>query len=338
MVARRVSTYVQLLGVVLAMFWLLPAFAQSGSVRIVDPDGLFGDGAVVEAAARRLADEGAEVVVLGARNAGADPEDAQRYLDQQLAELDIAPSSSALRGNQIVFFVAPQPGFSGIYYVSRYNEKLSRRNEQSQPVYEQIMQQQMQPQFTRGALATGMAAGIDAVRTTLNPPTSPVVWIGGAALAVAGAGAVAVPALRKRRTALEALTAARQRMDEARQAAGVAIADLGRRVHVAQEKAQYDTISYAPAEVAHISADQRRGEQLFGAAQATFDAAEEGRTALEKPAAADYDRLAEQYVEAERLAQEAAEPIERAEQVRARLDRAASSSRGAASRLDSADV
>lgn len=331
MVARRVSTYVQLLGVVLAVFWLLPAFAQSGSVRIEDPDGLFGDGAVVEAAARRLADEGAEVVVLGARNAGADAEDAQRYLDQQLAELDIAPSSSALRGNQIVFFVAPQPGFNGIYFVSLYNEKL-------QPVYREIIVEQMQPQFTRGALATGMAAGIDAVRTTLNPPTPPVVWISGAALAVAGAGAVAVPALRKRKTALEALTAAHQRMEEARRAAGVAIADLGRRVHVAQEKAQYDTISYARAEVAHITADQRRGEQLFGAAQSTFDAAEEGRTALEKPAAADYDRLAEQYVEAERLAQEAAEPIERAEQVRATLDRATPSSRGAASRLDSADV
>lgn len=331
MAARRPASYAQLLGLLLAVAWLVPALAQSGSVRIVDPDQLFTDSSAVEAAARRLAAEGADVVVVAARNAGRDAEDAQRYLDEQLAELDIAPTSSALRGNQIVFYVAPQPGFSGIYYVSGYNAKL-------QPVYQQIMTERMQPQFTRGALAAGMVAGIDAVRTTLNPPTSPVVWVGGGALALAGAGMVAGPALRRRKAAATALASARQGMDQARREAGVAIADLGRRIGTAQEKARYDALSYGPAEVEHIGAEQSRGERLFHAAQSAFDTAEEASIALEKPTAADYIRVAAQYREAQRLADEAVAPIERAEQVRARLDGVGGAPRGRTPRIDSAEV
>ena len=315
-----------LIAVLLSWTWALPVLAQSGRVLIDDPERLFGDRSAVRDAAQRLAAEGADVIVVAVQDAGVGSEAGRDYLDSRLRRLGVADGLNRVGGNQIVFFVTPQPGYDAIVLASRYRAKLD-------PVLQQIRLEQMRPRFQRNDFSGGMVAGIDAVRTTLNPPTSPVVWVAGGAVAAAAAGAAVAPALRKRRAASEALAAARKRMEEARSAAGVAIADLGQRVEAAQEKAQYDRVSYAPADAERITERQRYGESLFARAQAAFDEAEEAHIALARPAAADYDRLAATYRDAERLATEAALPIEEAERIRAALDSGVSPSTGATRRL-----
>ena len=109
-------------------------------------------------------------------------------------------------------------------------------------------------------------------------------------------------------------------MEEARRAAGVTIADVGRRIEPAREKAQFDEVSYDPAEAERIKLWQGRGEALFAQAQAAFDAAEEAQIATAPSTAGDYDTLAQKFLDAQRLAGEAAGPIEEAERMRAILD------------------
>lgn len=320
------------LGLLFALLVVGPALAQGARPLIDDPDKLFADTAAIQAAAQRLAGEGADVVVIGVRDAGANP---QSYLDRRLQQLGVAPNARALAGNQIVFFVAPRPGFSGIFFVPQYKQKL-------QSVYQSINTQQMRPFFTREDYSGGMVAGIDAVRTTLNPPTSPVVWVGGGALALVAAGAVAGPALRRRKTAAESLAAARRSMEESRRAAGVALADLGQRVTAAREKAQYDRISYAPADAERVGTLQQQGESLFVRAQSAFDAAEQTRTEQTNPGAGDFESLAAKYAEIRQIAEEAVTPIEQAERLRATLDDAAGGapslpgSRGSSTPIDTA--
>src|SRR5919202_166954 len=286
------------------------------SIRVI-----FVDGLAVHSAANRLASEGADVVVVGVRNAGSNATAAQSYIDNQLRKLGVAQSTRALQGNEIVFFVAPQPGYDGIYFVSRYRDKLS-------PAYQQISRQQMRPRFTQGDYIGGMVAGIDAVRTTLNPPTSPVVWIGAGAVALIVIVAVARPMLQQRKAAADALSSARSRVEDARRAAGVALADLGRRVTAAREKAPYDKLSYSATDAARIAELQTRGETLFTEAQSAFDSAEQARTEASSPSAADYEALAQKFLDVQRLAGEAARPIEEAEQTRATLDAAGAPSTG----------
>ncbi len=311
--ARRLA--LAALFIVFASLATSPVWAQAGSVQMDDPDGLFTEQGAVQAAAERLAGEGVDVVVIAVRNAGADPAAAEQYLDDRLAELGLADNSRSLRGNQIVFFVAPEPEFDGIYFVGRYRAQL-------EPVYRQIQSEQSRPRFTTGDIGGGIIAAIDAVRTTLNPPTSPVTWVVGGVVAAGVAGAVAVPALRKRRQSSETLASARRRMEEARQAAGVAIADIGRRVTIAREKAQYDQLSYTPEDTQQIRQIQQRGEAEFGQAQAAFDAAEEAQIAQAQPTPEHYVSIATQFDEARRLAEGAAQAISDAEQRRAALDQA----------------
>lgn len=302
----------------LMMFAVLavsPVSAQAGSVQIDDPDGILTERGAVQAAAERLAGEGVDVAVVAVANAGADDAAAEQYLDGRLAELGLADNSRSLRGNQVVFFVAPEPGFDGIYFVGRYRDQL-------ESVYRRIQSEQSRPRFTAGDLGGGMVAAIDAVRTTLNPPTSPVTWVVGGVVAAGVASAVAVPALRKRRQSGATLASARRRMEEAREATGVALADIGRRVTIAREKAQYDQLSYTPEDTEQIRQIQQQGEAEFGQAQAAFGAAEEAQIAQAQPTPEHFLSIAAQFDEARCLAEGAAQAINDAEQRRAALDQA----------------
>lgn len=305
----------------LGLLWVLPAFAQAGRVLIDDPDGLFGDGSAVRQAAERLADEGADVIVVGIREAGTGAAAAEASLDQRLRTLGVADDHRTLRGNQIVFFVSPESQYDAIFAVPRYRPQLEQ-------ALARIRREQMQPRYTTGDYAGGMVAGIDAVRTTLNPPTSPVVWIGAGGAVAAAAGAAGVSSLRKRRAVAETLGSAKGRMEEARRAAGVALADLGARVATAREKARFDKISYSAADTAGITERQTEGETRFAQAQSAFDAAEETHTTLTRPTVADYEALAANYADARRLAQESLQAIEQAEHMRLALDNAGAPATG----------
>ena len=104
---------------------------------------------------------------------------------------------------------------------------------------------------------------------------------------------------------------------------------------LAREKARYDKISYASADVERITAQQNRGDELFAQAHAAFDSAEEAQIALARPTAADYESFAVTYQQAQRLAEDATEPVEEAERMRAELDSRGPPSTGVTRRMES---
>jgi hypothetical protein len=313
---------------VIAGLWLLlalPALAQSGSVRVEDPDNLLG--AQVEqlrSAAQRLADEGADVIVVAARQSAGTNTD--QFLNTFLAQNNIAPSSTRLNPNQIVFYVAQDARRTSLLYGSRWKQTLD-------PVFQSIQSQQMNPRFADGDIAGGLIAGIDATRATINPPTPTAVYLIGGALALTVIGVVAVPLLQKRRASATALETARERMRSARQAAGAAIADLGQIAEQSQAKAQYDRISYSGNNVERLQALQAKGTQLFQQAQDLFSSADDQHELKANPTIADYESVAAQYQRAQDLAQQARAAIGEAEALRAQLDAQGSPSTGPTTRL-----
>lgn len=311
--------------------WLLlttPILAQGGSVRVEDPDGVLGSGAAsVRDAAQRLANEGAEVIVLAAgRDAGTTRESSDNYLNRFLSENNLAPNFTQLRPNQIVFYVAPQAQQTALRFGQNWIERL-------RPVERDIQQQQMNPRFAAGDVPGGLVAGIDAARTTINPSNLPYYIIGGA-LAVIAIGALTFPVIRQRRVAAETLAGARERLEQARRAAGGAIADLGQLVRTAQEKAQFDQYSYSRQDAERVQALQRNGIQLFQQAQAAFDAAEEQQNAKATLALNDYTAITTRYNEAQQLAEQATAAIREVEQLRAELDARGTPNTGATTRLN----
>ncbi len=166
-----------------------------------------------------------------------------------------------------------------------------------------------------------MVAGIDAVKNTLNPPIPRTVPIALGLLAVVALLVIGLVFVARWRASANARTTAQQRTADARRAAGVAIADLGRRVNAARDQGKFDQVSYGPENARRIATVQERGERLFAEAQAAFDAAED-RTIGNTLTPQEHAAVAAQYDEAVRLVQEASGPIEEAEQRRIALDRA----------------
>jgi hypothetical protein len=317
---------------VIVGLWLalaLPALAQSGSVRVEDPDNLLGSRAdEVRQAAQQLADQGAQVIVIAAgASAGADEQGALAYLDNFLNQQNIAPNKDQLQPAQIVFYVPTFARLTSLYYGAQWTAKLD-------PVGDSIRDEQMSPRFAAGDIAGGMVAGINAVRTTINPPTPTGVYVIGGALAAAAAGAAAVPVLRRRRATADALTQARERWEQARRTAGAAIADLGQLVEQAQDKAQYDRISYSQSDVERLTQLQSKGVAVFEEAQAAFDAADEQQNAKATLAAGDYTAIAAQYDRSKDLAQQAMQLIREVEAQRATLDARGAPSTGPTTRLN----
>lgn len=300
-------------------FWLmaLPVAAQGGSVRIDDPGNRLGAQAgAVREAAQRLADAGADVVVVVSDAAS------RAAFDQAVQQL-----VQSITPTQIIFFVAPQAQQTSLRYGSQWIRTLD-------PVQEQIQAEQMNSRFVSGDLAGGLIAGIDAVQTTINPPPpsrAPFYVIGGV-LALTAAGLVLAPVLRRRRDAATALQTARERMETARRNAGAAIADLAALVDRAQEKAQYDKLSYSQDNTARLAEMQGDGIQRFQQAQAAFDAAEE-RRAQPTPRADEIEAITQQYNQAQRLAAQAQERVAEAESLRAQLDAQGTPSTGPTQRL-----
>ncbi len=301
-----------------ATLWLLlasVAVAQSGSVQIIDPDGLLGgQQSAVQEAAEQLAAEGAQVIVVVAGPAaGTTATAADQYLNTILSQNNLAPSQTQLRPDQIVFYVAPSAERTGFRFGQRWIETL-------QPVTDSVQSQQMNPRFASGDLVGGLVAGINATRTTINPPTSPFVYVLGGVLALTAISLVVAPVLRRRRETAAALSTARDQAAQMRREAGAAIADLGQRMENARAKAQYDAFSYAPADTQRVQALQRDAEQLFADAQAAFDAAEEQERLVQNPQTRDYEQIAGQYAQGRELTKQAAAALSKAEQLRATLD------------------
>lgn len=323
---RRVHIWSMILGLWLLL--ALPVLAQSGSVRVEDPDNLLGAQAnQVREAAQQLAGEGAEVIVVAAGAAGGSSAgSADEFLSRFLAQNNIAPSSSRINPNQVVFYVARDARRTSLLYGSRWKQTLD-------PVFQSIQAEQMNPRFANGDVAAGLVAGIDAVRTTINPPTPTFVYVLIGALTLGLIAMFVMPRLQKRRATATAVETARERMRTARQAAGAAIADLGSIAEQSQAKAQYDRISYSQNNVDRLQSLQAKGTQLFQEAQDLFSSADDQHELKASPTASDYEAVAAQYERAQNLAQQANTAIGEAEALRAQLDAQGSPSTGPTTRL-----
>ncbi|MBA3946440.1 MAG: TPM domain-containing protein [Herpetosiphonaceae bacterium] len=319
---KRKEQVVRRAGLLLLVWSLLivQAVAAAGTVKIDDPDNLLGSRrSDVDHAAQQLAAKGADVVVMVVRNDGGNPAVPSSdlpYINQRLATTGIGGATNNLPGNTILFYRSPESQLTGIYYVPAYKSKLD-------PAVGSIFNNTMRPLFTSNNLAGGLVAGIDAVRTTLYPPTSPFTY-GVIGIVVLSALALLIgPQLSKRRVAATALADARSQVQTARNAAGAAIADLGQLLRTAQEKAQYDKLSYGPADLERITEFQSRGEQVFVEAQSSFDQAElDQNNADAQPTVATYQHVAQEYEHSRALTEQAAAAIQEAERLRATLDQA----------------
>jgi hypothetical protein len=305
----------------LSLVWSLlvvQAVAAAGSVKIDDPTNILGGRrSEVERAAQQLASKGADVVVMVIGNDGGNPQDARSgvlYINQRLASLGIGGTASNLPGNTILFFRATASQHSGIYYVPSYKTKLD-------PALNDIFNNNMRPYFSKNDVAGGFIAGLNAVRNTVYPPTSPFTYAVLGLVVVVVLALVIGPQISKRRAAATALGTARGHTATARNAAGSAIADLGQLLRTAQEKAQYDKLSYGPDDVQRIGEFQSRGEQLFVEAQGIFDQAELDQTTVDsKPSVAAYEQVAAAYERARTTTEQASAAIQEAERLRAGLD------------------
>lgn len=315
----------------LGLVFATPVAAQSGTVSILDPDNLLGSGASsVDEAAQRLAASGADVIVIaGGASAGSDDSGARQFANQLMVDNGLAPSIDQLQPNQILFYVATNAQITGILFGSRWKATLD-------PVWQQVRVEQMDPRFSRGDIAGGFVGGIDAIQTTISPPPpnrTPLYLLGGVLL-IAAIGFATFPLIRRRREAATAVADANRRLEQARREAGAALADLGQLVQSAEDKAQFDRVSYATADIERLDELQSRGVGLFRDAQTTFKEAEEQRATAAPTAAADIDKLTQRYRGVQQQVKAAIGPVREAEQLRVELDARGVAATGPTTRLE----
>ncbi len=249
----------------LALLLALPMLALAQGRVVIDDTTGNVDQASVRRAAQSLTSKNATVVVLVTDQTGSDP---QAYASQKLQANGI--QSSPLEPSAIIYLVSLDRRNVFIYYGADWNATLG-------PSYQNIANNDMIPQMSRGNITDGLVAGISGTVDAIdNPPGAPIslapiaIAIVVVALLVIGVPLV-LRSLGKRRSAAQA----RQGAEDARKRAGAAIADFAQLLKDARDKAQYDAISYAPADVEQIAGWQRVAEQQFVQAQEQFDAAGE---------------------------------------------------------------
>jgi len=302
----------------LALLWLtaMPTLAQ-GRVIVDDTTGQV-DQAAVQRAAQALVNKNATVVVLVSDQTGSDP---QAYASQKLRTYNI--QANPLDPTAIVYLIALDRRNVFIYYGADWNAALG-------PTYKNIADQEMIPQLARGNITAGVTAGIQGtVKAIENPPgsgpnlnfLSPILWAALGLVVLVIVVPIGWRALGKRRAAAQAFARARQAAEEARRRAGAAIADMGQVFRDAQEKAQYDQLSYAPGDVQQIGEWQRAAETQFVGAQERFDAAGEALGASRTPTQVEYETGAQAYDQITQLVEAARAQLAQAEARRAELDR-----------------
>jgi len=306
----------------------MPALAQ-GRVIVDDPTGRV-DQAAVQRAAQSLVSKNATVVVLVSDQTGSDP---QKYASQKLRTYNI--QADPLDPTAIVYLIALDQRNVFIYYGADWNATLG-------PAYKNIADQDMIPQLARGNITAGITAGIQGTVEAINNPPGRAISLVPIALAIIVIGAlfVGVPlvvrSLGKRRAAARAFAQAREAAEEARKRAGAAIADMGQVLKDAQEKAQYDQLSYPTADVQQIGEWQRAAEAQFVDAQERFDAAGEALVAKRVPTQAEYQASAQAYDQITQIVEAARAQLAKAEARRAELDRLNAAAPGEADRAKKA--
>lgn len=293
-----------------------PALAQ-GRLIITDPGGRL-DRNAIERAAQPLVRRGAQVAVYLVESG-----DDRDFLDR-LAE-DGLVSGSQARTNMIAIYVALDPPYSGIRYGDEWNEALNV-SLGGNPNYELIRTQELNPGLSSGDFTAGYTAALGAIEEAIASPPSPTgsidvdtgpIAAGGLAVAAAVAGG-AIYAGRRR--AAKTRADAERQLKDAREGAATVITDVGQRFRNAEEKAQYDRVSYGPADVERLRAAQAAAQARFVKVQTGFDDIGEQLDRDAKPELPRINAAAASYAQVQAEAQAVSEELATVEQMRAELD------------------
>lgn len=301
-----------------------PARAQ-GQLIIVDPGGRLDRGAIEDAAAPLL-NQGAEVALYLVQSGG------EADFRERLVGDGLATESGLARTGMIAIYAALDQRYSGILYGDDWAYALGVNDN-----YDAIRQAEFNPGLSAGDYTGAFVDALGAIESAAaNPPTAgggtnvnvnptPIV-VGGLGLAAAAAGGVALSrrnAARRRRAALE------QKLKEAREGAGALIAALGQRFRVAEEKAQFDKVSYAPEDVRRVGSLQGEARQSFAHVQGAFDDVGERLERYgDKATDEQIGQATAAYAQVEQEARAVEAQIAAVEQLRVQLDEQAAQARG----------
>ncbi len=309
-----------LLRVVAAAFLLLllatPALAQ-GRLEIVDPDNLL-DRAALERAAAPLLSRDAEVAIYLVDEGGASDFENRLTRDGFLRD-------GIHRTKMIAIYVAIDSGYSAIRYGDGWNEALDVSLGGTKN-YELIRTQSLNPGLSSGDYTSAFTTTLDAIEEAIISPPSPNGSInvntgplaaGGLTLAAAVAGGVVL--VRRRRAAKTRAEAERQHK-EAREGVATMITSLGQRFRSADEKARFDAVSYAPADVERLKRAQAAAQARFAQVQTQFDDVGEQFQRYAKPELSQINATTAAYDQVRALADAVAQELSAVEQMRLDLD------------------
>lgn len=309
-----------LLAVLCLLLTVTTALAQ-GRLVVVDDPGLLDQEQIAQAT-QPLLDRGAVVAVYMVTNGGQ--ADFTRRL--RAAELE---RDGRLDDNVIAIYVAlnADGGYSELAVGSRWDSALTGAY-----ALEVIRETQLNPGLIAGNFSDGFVNALRAFEQAIASPTAPVpdtsarptlfapvVLVVLVLLGLFGGWRV----LRHRRAATQALSAARQRAADHRRDVGVALADIGRLLRLADEKAQFDRLSYAPADVQQLSEMQQQIQQQFIAVQSRFKQVGDRLEQQASPTVADYEQAQQGYTEVQQLVIALHEQLEQLNTRRVELDRLA---------------
>ena len=319
----------------LLLLTTLPALAQSGKLIYQDDAGKL-DRTQVARAAQPLISRSANVAIYTANSGGET--DFRRRLQQ-----DGLASGGGIEPNTIAIYVSLNDRYSGMLFGDRWNAALATNDN-----YETIRTNDLNAGLSPSSFTSGVVNALGAIdRSIASPPQTgggttvnvnfvPIVLGVIFLVLLFVVVPLVVRAIGKRRAAAQAFARARQAADDARKRAGAAIADMGQVLKDAQEKAQYDQLSYAPADVQQIGEWQRAAESQFVDAQERFDAAGEALAARRTPTQAEYEASAQAYDQIAQIVEAARAQLAQAEARRAELDRLNAAAPGEADRAKKA--
>ncbi|MCG8353216.1 MAG: hypothetical protein MI924_36070 [Chloroflexales bacterium] len=307
-----------------------PAFAQDRFV-FTDEVGNLDQGRI-ERAAQPLLNQGAEVAIYMVQQ-GSDADFLRRL------EVDGLVRGDQARVGLIGIYVGLDNRYSDIRFGDNWNEAL-RTNDN----FEAIRNNQLNPGLAAGEFTQGYVDALEAIAEAVaNPPqpgggTNIVVDTEGVRdnlLFPVATGAVGVTGvvigwrvIRRRRKAAQALASARQQFEEARQDAGNVIAIMGQLLKDAEEKAAFDRVSYAAADVERLAQAQNEVKQRFSNAQLRFDEVGETLERYANPTIPQYNEAAQGYQQVQELVTNLRTQLDQINAQRIELDKLAQQAPG----------
>jgi hypothetical protein len=321
---------------ILLVLLAAPVLAQSGKLLLHDDARQLNQGQV-QRAAQPLVDRGAQVAIYTVASGGGADDFLQRL------ERDGLASNGTVNPSLIGIYISFSPHYSEIRAGDRWNAALKTNNN-----IDAIRNNELNPGLAAGDPTAGVANALKAIDqsiasppragggTTVNVNFVPLVLGAIVLVALLFVGPAIWRSYSKRRTAAQELASVRESSQQSRRQAGAAIADMGQALSSDREKAQYDKISYAAADVEQLAEWQGAAEQQFARAQDHFDKAEEALAAKREPTIADYQASATLYGQIAAEVAAAREPLDRAEARRRELDQLNTQAPGAVDRAKKA--